>query len=70
MNEPLEYRGFKIYQSGYQMPEEPGQPEVSIFSVGQDPGVPFQYAGTIIMVGGVITMFFTRKFSTHAGELK
>lgn len=59
MNKPLIYRGYRIYQAGYSAEE--GQPEISIFAVGRDPGVPVKYLGTLIMVGGIITMFFTRK---------
>jgi len=51
MNEPLEYRGYKIYQSAFR--QNPGRPEVSIFSVGHDPGIPLNYLGSIIMVSGV-----------------
>lgn len=67
MNKPLAYRGFHIYQSGYSLQE--GQPETSIFSVGRDPGVPVKYLGAIIVVGGIITMFYTRRFSLHSGKL-
>ena len=67
MNKPLSYRGFHIYQSGYSL--EQGQPEVSIFSVGKDPGVPLKYAGAIVMVAGIIIMFYTRKFSSTGGQL-
>lgn len=61
MNKPLVHRSFRIYQSGYSQPE--GQPEISIFSVGKDPGVPVKYLGAIVMVCGIITMFYTRRFS-------
>ena len=67
MNQPLEHRGYKIYQSGYHLQD--GQPDISIFSVGKNPGIPFQYSGTIVMAIGIIVMFFTRKYSTHAGKL-
>ncbi len=59
MNEPLVYRGYHIFQSSYL--KEEGQPEISIFTVGRDPGVPIKYAGALVMIGGVIAMFFTRK---------
>lgn len=67
MNQPLEYQGFKIYQAGYD--QKPGQPELSIFSVGRDPGIPIKYAGALVMVLGVVLMFYTKKFST-SGEKK
>lgn len=59
MNKPLVYRGYHIYQASYSAEE--GQPEISVFAVGRDPGVPFKYAGALIMVAGIVTMFFTRR---------
>jgi hypothetical protein len=67
MNKPLVHRGYRIYQAGYSQPE--GQPEISIFSVGKDPGVPVKYLGAIVMVGGIITLFYTRRFSTSGKSL-
>jgi hypothetical protein len=61
MNEPLSHRGFKIYQSGYRLGE--GGPDISIFSVGRDPGIPVKYAGSIVMVAGVLIMFYMKRFS-------
>jgi hypothetical protein len=62
MNEPLKHRGYKIYQSGYI--QEPNQPEISIFSVARDPGNLLKYAGTIIMVSGIVMLFYVRSLST------
>jgi len=59
MNKPLEYQGYKIYQAAYSLAE--GQPEVSVFAVGKDPGVAVKYLGAVIMIGGIITMFSMRK---------
>ncbi len=59
MNNPLVYRGFHVYQASY-LTEE-GRPEISVFAVGRDPGVPVKYAGALILIGGIIIMFFTRK---------
>ena len=67
MNKPLAYRGYHIYQSGYSLAE--GAPETSIFSVGKDAGVPLKYFGTMVMVIGIITMFYTRRFSTSSGSV-
>jgi len=61
MNEPLDYRGFKIYQSGYDLGQ--GRPDVSIFSVGRDPGIPVKYAGSIVMILGTIVMFYMKRFT-------
>ena len=56
MNQPLRYRGYHLYQSSY----VPGQVETTILSVRNDPGTPFVYAGFLIVIGGVITMFIFR----------
>lgn len=62
MNEPLVYRGVRVFQASYS--RSPGQPDVSIFSVGRDPGIGLKYFGTVVMVGGILTMFYTRRFSS------
>jgi hypothetical protein len=56
MNEPLKYGGYTFYQASYQAEE--GKPPVSVFSVNHDPGRPVKYAGTLIMVLGIISMFW------------
>lgn len=66
MNRPLEHRGFRVFQSGYQQPE--GGPEISIFSVAKDPGIPMKYLGAIVLVGGTLLMFYTRKFSNRGQQ--
>jgi len=63
MNQPLRYRGYKVFQSGYQQPE--GEPEISIFTVAKDPGIPVKYGGAFVLIGGILTMFYTRRFSTR-----
>lgn len=67
MNRPLVWRDYRIYQSGYSLPA--GEPEISIFSVGRDPGIPVKYGGALVMIAGILTMFYTRRFSSHAGRL-
>ncbi|MCB9799865.1 MAG: cytochrome c biogenesis protein ResB [Candidatus Omnitrophica bacterium] len=59
MNEPLVYRGMRIFQASYV--QSPGQPEISVFSVGYDPGIMIKYTGAIVMVAGILIMFYTRK---------
>jgi hypothetical protein len=56
MNNPLHYKGFTFYQASYQ--EGEGGPNVSILSVASDPGTPIKYAGSILMVSGIILMFW------------
>jgi cytochrome c biogenesis protein ResB len=59
MNHPLLHRGYKFFQSSYV--EEPGRPAISIFAVNKDPGIPFVYGGSIILVAGIAILFFGLK---------
>ena len=56
MNNPLRHRGFSFYQSSY----VPGPTETTVLSVRNDPGTPFVYAGFVIVVLGVVSMFVLR----------
>lgn len=67
MNNPLSYRGYKIYQSGYNL-SGPG-PEVSIFSVSRDPGIFLKYLGTIVMVAGILLIYYFRGYSQSDGKI-
>lgn len=59
MNEPLRVEGFTLYQASYEdaMP----RPVTSIFSVNQDPGRPWKYFGSILLVLGSILLFAMKK---------
>jgi len=60
MNEPLDHKGLKIYQASFQ--DGPlGNPVASIFSVNYDPGRWLKYLGSLIMVLGIILLFYFRK---------
>jgi len=63
MNQPLVHGGVKVFQSGYQQPQE--GPEVSIFSVAKDPGIPIKYGGAIVMIVGILLMFYSRRWSNQ-----
>ncbi len=60
MNNPLRYRGYSFFQSSY----IPGSPETTILSVRSDPGTPLVYAGFIIVILGVVSMFLIGRHST------
>ncbi len=62
MNEPLKHRGFKVYQSAYHVAQ--GEPDISIFTVARDPGNFLKYTGAIIMVGGILMLFYVKPLST------
>ena len=56
MNQPLHYKGYTVYQASYE--PEPDGKYVSVFSVGEDPGIWLKYGGAIILVLGIIFMFW------------
>ena len=57
MNNPLEYRGYTLFQSSYQ--QDRGR-EATVLSVTKDPGQNIVFAGYITMVLGMIIVLFTR----------
>lgn len=61
MNEPLKYGGFTIYQASFQEDPQTQQPTASIFSVNRDPGRWIKYLGSLIMVVGIIMMFYFKQ---------
>ena len=56
MNEPLHFMGYTVYQASFEA--EPDGKYVSVFSVGQDPGIWLKYGGAIVLVLGIIFMFW------------
>ncbi len=56
MNHPLHEAGYTLYQASY-FPSGDGK-YTSVFSVGRDPGLPLKYGGALIMVLGIIFMFW------------
>ena len=57
MNEPLYHKGFTFYQSSFSE-DEFGKPTTSVFSVNRDPGRPWKYLGSILIVAGCIWLFY------------
>ncbi len=57
MNEPLKYGGFTFYQSSFQE-DETGRPTMSILSVNRDPGRWIKYLGALIIVLGIMHLFY------------
>ena len=56
MNEPLNWKGLTVYQASFQ--EADGKPTASIFSINRDPGRWLKYLGALVMVFGIICMFY------------
>ncbi len=59
MNQPLNYKGYKFFQSSYST-DSRGEPTISIFSVARDPGIGLKYTGSIVLIIGIIIMFYLR----------
>lgn len=60
MNEPLKYKGLTFYQSSFQEDDQ-GRPIASVLSVNRDPGRPWKYFGSFLIVLGTIVMFYFKK---------
>lgn len=61
MNHPLGHDDFLVYQSSY-IEGKNGEPDISIFSVARAPGTPIIYVGSIVMILGMIIIFFSKKY--------
>ena len=62
MNHPLDYKGYRIFQSSYVKDPEAG--EASIFTVAKNPGIPFIYGGAIVIFVGAFLVFFVPQLSS------
>lgn len=60
MNEPLKERGYTFYQSSFEE-DDTGQPIASILSVNKDPGRPWKYLGSLLLVFGSLHLFYMKK---------
>ena len=67
MNEPLVHRGLTFYQSSFQE-DETGRPVLSVLSVNRDPGRWVKYLGSLLIVLGVIHMFYFKRMQSKAAR--
>jgi hypothetical protein len=66
MNQPLNYRGYKLYQSNFTRigPDENDRPiHFSGLTVGRDPGLWLKYLGSTMLALGIACMFYMRAYS-------
>lgn len=61
MNEPLKFNGYTFYQSSFQENPQTGEPTASILSVNKDPGRAIKYIGSLIIVLGIIHLFWFKQ---------
>ena len=59
MNHPMKHESFTFYQASYF--QTPQGPYGSVFSVNYDPGRPWKYFGSLLLVLGSIWHFVLRK---------
>lgn len=52
MNRPLDYLGYRLFQSSYQLGEN-GAPNTTVLSVSKDPGASIVYVAFILLILGV-----------------
>ncbi|MBF0386379.1 MAG: cytochrome c biogenesis protein ResB [Candidatus Omnitrophica bacterium] len=59
MNHPLEYDGFKLFQSSYFTDPQYGQ--ASVFTVARNPGIPWIYISSVLALLGAVILFYWPK---------
>lgn len=66
MNEPLNHRGYKVYQSQFRPsgvdPATKKPIALSGFTVGRDPGLWLKYLGTAMLGLGIATMYYMKAY--------
>lgn len=62
MNKPLDYKGYRIFQSSFV--QDPQAGEASVFTVAKNPGIFLIYAGAIVTFLGGFLVFFVPAFSS------
>ncbi|MGZ3693275.1 MAG: cytochrome c biogenesis protein ResB [Bdellovibrionota bacterium] len=67
MNNPLHHGGFTFYQASYDTDPD-GVPRTSVLSVNYDPGRYTKYAGSLMIVLGIISMFYFKPI--YSGKRK
>ena len=64
MNKPLDYRGYRVFQSSYMQDESLG--EASVFTIAKNPGMRLIYPGAGLIFAGVILLFYFHPFFSAA----
>ena len=66
MNQPLEHRGYKFFQSGYdllELDQRTFKPiSLSTFTVSYDPGLWLKYIGSSMLALGIVCMFYMKAY--------
>lgn len=62
MNKPLDYAGYRIFQSSFV--QDTGRGEASVFTVAKNPGITLIYSGSVVLFTGVVLVFFVAPLSS------
>jgi hypothetical protein len=68
MNAPVDFsdprngRSYRLFQESFVPPLRAGQPFGSVLTVNYDPGRGVKYAGCLLIVAGIVTMFYMRAY--------
>jgi hypothetical protein len=66
MNHPLHRDGYTLFQASYS--KDPDGKFISVFAVGKDPGIALKYGGALVMIFGIILMFWFKNPVWKKGE--
>lgn len=61
MNEPLKHKGYTFYQASFEE-DEWGNPVASIFTVNYDPGRWIKYLGSLLLISGILVLFYMKGY--------
>lgn len=64
MNEPYEHQGYKVFQASFSKSASGG--DMSVFAIAWDPGIYLKYVGSIMLVLGIIIMFYFKPKKSRA----
>jgi hypothetical protein len=67
MNEPLKFSGYTFYQASFNE-DENGRPVASVLSVNRDPGRWIKYLGALVIISGIIHMFYFKRRTARASK--
>ncbi len=62
MNRPMDYKGYRIFQSSYIQNTDLG--EASVFTVAKNPGITLIYSGACVLFLGVVLVFYVKPLSS------
>ncbi len=68
MNAPIDFsdpqtgRSYRLFQESFVPPMRTGQPFASVLTVNYDPGRGVKYVGCLLVVAGIVTMFYMRAY--------